>query len=357
VESVKFLTLRKSGAPPPPDPQAKEVRVYADEAGAIHTLTHDGTDGVVGNAVALDGLTDVDTSGGSEGDVLTQQGDGSFALEAPSGGSQPVILSADLQLTNDQILNALSQEAVKAQGTMTLDDQPGEGNSFTIGGFTYTFVTGSPGNGLEIQIGATLTDSKANLVTAVSAFGEVQLAAFGGNDSLITANDAGADGNSIALSSTEPNLTFDAAFLGATTEGLDPVAVAFELVPAPSGDETIAVWGQVVVYDISVPYSGGSSSNGWFFRWGDEPATQIASTADSPASVSDGNGNTQEYDMRGLQIRNYAALAGQPLNLTVATNPNSFPDPATENLTGGGASNTMSFRVYYSIELAVPFGA
>lgn len=42
-----------------------------------------------GGPIDLDDLTDVDTAGGSEGDVLTQQNDGSFALEAPSGGSQP----------------------------------------------------------------------------------------------------------------------------------------------------------------------------------------------------------------------------------------------------------------------------
>lgn len=44
-----------------------------------------------GGAIALDDLSDVVATGGSTGDVLTQQGDGSFALEAPTGGSQPVV--------------------------------------------------------------------------------------------------------------------------------------------------------------------------------------------------------------------------------------------------------------------------
>lgn len=39
-----------------------------------------------GGSLALNDLTDVDTAGGSTGDVLTQQGDGSFALETPSAG-------------------------------------------------------------------------------------------------------------------------------------------------------------------------------------------------------------------------------------------------------------------------------
>lgn len=47
-----------------------------------------------GGPVALDDLSDVDTAGGSTGDVLTQQGDGSFALEPAGGGSQPAGFSA-----------------------------------------------------------------------------------------------------------------------------------------------------------------------------------------------------------------------------------------------------------------------
>jgi hypothetical protein len=37
--------------------------------------------------INLDFLSDVDTSGGATGDVLTQQEDGTFAMETPTGGS------------------------------------------------------------------------------------------------------------------------------------------------------------------------------------------------------------------------------------------------------------------------------
>lgn len=45
---MKFLTLKKSSAPPPPDPQAAEVRVYADDDGALRTIDHEGNDEAVG---------------------------------------------------------------------------------------------------------------------------------------------------------------------------------------------------------------------------------------------------------------------------------------------------------------------
>lgn len=61
------------------------------------------------SAAALGDLTDVDTAGGSEGDVLAQQNDGSFALETPSGGGGSV-LTATVPLTNADII-ALGSEA------------------------------------------------------------------------------------------------------------------------------------------------------------------------------------------------------------------------------------------------------
>lgn len=74
---------------PTPAQAFKAVRRFGvrPTIGAVYSLLKGAAPGA---AVALDDLSDVDTSGGSENDVLTQLGDGSFGLRAPSGGSSPI---------------------------------------------------------------------------------------------------------------------------------------------------------------------------------------------------------------------------------------------------------------------------
>lgn len=45
---MNWLTLKRRSSAPPPDPQGAEVRVYADDDGALRVIDHDGNDEAVG---------------------------------------------------------------------------------------------------------------------------------------------------------------------------------------------------------------------------------------------------------------------------------------------------------------------
>lgn len=120
--------------------------------------------------------------------------------------------------------------AVKAQGKLTLQNQPSVGETITLGIKTYSFVaslvTNTDG---QIVIGANVAATRANIMaavnlsglpgsqyaTATSLNGDVEATSTSGNDIFFTAKIGGTAGNSIASTSTlvAPN-TFDAATLG-----------------------------------------------------------------------------------------------------------------------------------------------
>ncbi len=125
--------------------------------------------------------------------------------------------------------------AVKAQGKLTLQNQPSVGETITLGTKTYSFVaslvTNTDG---QIVIGATVAATRANIMAAVnlsglpgsqyasatSLNGDVEATSTSGNDIFFTAKIGGTAGNSIASTSTlvAPN-TFDAATLGTYRAG------------------------------------------------------------------------------------------------------------------------------------------
>jgi len=129
-----------------------------------------------------------------------------------------------------------SAGAVAAQGTLTMDTQPSDGDTYTIGSKTYTFQTTLTDVDGNVNIGGTLAQAKLNLVAAIDLSGvagtdyatsmtahtEVSVAAFSGDDAVITALVAGESGNSIATTETFTAGTnvFDGATLGSTTLGV-----------------------------------------------------------------------------------------------------------------------------------------
>jgi phage tail sheath protein FI len=139
-----------------------------------------------------------------------------------------------------QVYTFRSTAGTAAQGTLTLDTPPSDGETMTIGGQVYTFQTALTNSAGNILIGATLADTQANIVAAINAdpagagtkyaAATVQnpavaaASAFAANKLVLTANTAGAAGNSVATTSTfaAPTNVFDAATLGATTPGADP---------------------------------------------------------------------------------------------------------------------------------------
>jgi hypothetical protein len=159
----------------------------------------------------------------------------------------PFINTAHFILVLDQIVNILQTEIAsqvllaiesgKAQGTLTLDTQPLDGDNFTVHAKTYTLqstLTNFDGN---IQIGSTLADTQANIVSAFNLSGTagvdyaalmtahptVDIADFINDKAILTAKTSGAAGNSIATTSSfsAPTNQFDAATLGNTRLGVD----------------------------------------------------------------------------------------------------------------------------------------
>lgn len=164
-------------------------------------------------------------------------------------------------------------DGVRAQGTLTMDTQPSDGDTITIDSKTYTWqatLTDADGN---IYIGADLAGAQANLVAAMDLTGTagtdyaasmtrhptVNMAAFAANDAVLTAKAEGTAGNSIATTETFTAGTnvFDAATLGTTTAGVNHVAAtvsrqrltddytntsaAITMLTAPATGETLAV--------------------------------------------------------------------------------------------------------------------
>jgi hypothetical protein len=132
-------------------------------------------------------------------------------------------------------IRLLGSTAVKAQGTLTMDTNPTDADTMTVGAKVYTFETTLTDVDGNIKIGATLADTKANVVAAfdlsgtagtdyalsMTAHPSVDVAAFSGDDMILTAHVAGTGGNSIATTETFIAVTniFDGTTLGTTTAG------------------------------------------------------------------------------------------------------------------------------------------
>lgn len=134
----------------------------------------------------------------------------------------------------------VGNEAVAAQGTLTMDTNPTAGDTMTINGTAFTFVAALTGAENEILIGANVAATQVSVENAVGATPDGTAADhsvtdatrtalactgadFSGNDMVFTATVKGTAGNSIATTETFTAGTnvFDAATLGTTTAGVD----------------------------------------------------------------------------------------------------------------------------------------
>lgn len=125
--------------------------------------------------------------------------------------------------------------AIKAQGTLTLALQPSNGETFSIGSKTYTFLSTLANTDGAIQIGASLAQTQKNVVAAINLTGvpgsqyasatslnaDVIAADPVGNNIILCAKVGGTAGNSIATTETMLGAgnQFDAATLGTTRAG------------------------------------------------------------------------------------------------------------------------------------------
>ena len=139
--------------------------------------------------------------------------------------------------------SAGAQAAVAAEGTLTMDTDPTDTNTFTIGTITYTFLDSFVDAVDNVFTGADLAAAKVNLVAAVTAVGgtpgtthfttqvanpDVDIATFIGDDAVLTALVAGFAGNALATTEafTAGTNVFDETTLGETTLGADAILAA-----------------------------------------------------------------------------------------------------------------------------------
>jgi hypothetical protein len=199
----------------------------------------------------------------------------------------------NLSITTSQALAV----AIAAQGTLTMDTQPTDGDTYTIDTKTYTFQTTLTDVDGNVNIGGSLAQAKLNLVAAIDLSGvagtdyatsmtahpSVDVAAFVGDDAVITAQTAGVAGNSIATTETFAAGTnvFDAATLGTTRAGNDAGQTLYQAGVLVAEDVAIRVnFGAAATATVGrlVPISGTLQMNDKEIA-----LAQIASTAGAAA--------------------------------------------------------------------------
>jgi hypothetical protein len=130
---------------------------------------------------------------------------------------------------------AIDAAPVAAQGTLTIAEPVTDGDTYTIDAKTYTLQTSLTDVDGNVAIGGSEAQTKLNIVaamdlsgvagtdyaTSMTAHPTVDMAAFSGDDAVLTAKTAGVAGNSIVTTETFTHASniFDAATLGTTTAG------------------------------------------------------------------------------------------------------------------------------------------
>lgn len=157
-------------------------------------------------------------------------GDGNYTFACPIGRAFSFASSGTPggAVIEAQYNSGMTKTA--ATGTLTIAAQPTAGDTITIGTLSYEFVAGGAGAG-EISIGTDLATAKTAILGALNHTDGVNVSnpdvtyaeAFDGNDLLITARTAEADGNSIATTETFANAgnVFGAATLTGGTDLID----------------------------------------------------------------------------------------------------------------------------------------
>lgn len=175
---------------------------------------------------------------------------GTLTMSGVGSDGQTITVGADVyELDTEPIarytagrirLNLSGGATRQAKGTLTLPTQVTDGDTMTIDSKVYTFETTLTNVDGNIKIGATLAETKRNIVNAINLTGNqgteyaylmtkhpsVSAAEFNGDNCVLTALAGGVPGDSIATTETftAAGNVFDATTLGAVQAGVSPTA-------------------------------------------------------------------------------------------------------------------------------------
>jgi hypothetical protein len=137
---------------------------------------------------------------------------------------------------------AIFTPAIAAQGTIALTGLPSTDETFVVDTQTFTWKTSRGGTG-EVTIGGDIDATLSNIVTAITTdLTTVDAVADTDTDTVVvTANDAGYDGNEIVFTESTSNMTMDATTLGSTTAGSDGAEFWTATVAVNSGDMSLEI--------------------------------------------------------------------------------------------------------------------
>ena len=210
-------------------------------------------------------------------------------------------LTFDAQQTGDLDYNNAPNVSVAAEGSLTMDTQPTDGDTYTLDAKTYTFQTTLTNVDGNVNIGGSLAQAQANLVAAIDLSGSagtdyatlmtahttVDVAAFATDIAVITAQTVGKAGNSIATTETFAAGTniFDAGTLGTTTLGNNGVETELELFSN--------------ITDVSIT-GAGTSGDPWLLTFLNPAQTDVAMmTANDTNLTGHTVGTTIAEDVKG----------------------------------------------------------
>lgn len=131
-----------------------------------------------------------------------------YITAAQVTGGTPFLWVAD-----GETLQYWTDVDMAATGTLTFNEQPADGDTFTIGAVTYTFKN-APGGGTDIQIAPDLPQSIANAVTSITTNSSADVTVTASDDFSLTVTDVtpGVAGNLVPTTSVS-----DAMFWGGSS--------------------------------------------------------------------------------------------------------------------------------------------
>lgn len=282
------------------------------------------------------------------GYLVDAQGDYVMGYPASNGVISPSQTLSPLQISNGQQTPALATSnievdmnldaaaGIQATSTLTASSQPAAGDTVTIGGTTYTFVSALTSGSDQVMIGSSAGATLANLAAAIDAgtaggqgagtvYSQGTVANTSASVTGVTANTlslqalgSGSTGNAVATSSSD---TASLSFQGSTlTGGVDGDSVGEFSEPVVAYDSL------GVSHTLSFNFTK-QATNQWSYQI-TIPAADVGSSG-TPVVVGSG---TLQFDSSG----NLISPAGNVTGITVP------------NLADGAANLKFSWNLFNS---------